>query len=138
MQNMWIRRRWLDFRLGHSVYLIFSLAFAQFILIFHRLLIERVEFLDQYFSELWFFAIVFVALYLPISILIGAWHRKTQYSVETEQQGLNNPFWARNFRMLADMIEGKASETEIKEFRAFLTRIEKKSGLPPFKKDSSE
>jgi len=127
MKNNWYRRRWFDFRLGHGVYLIFALTFSNFILIFHRLLIERIEFLDEIFSELWFFVLVFVAAYIPISIGIGAWHRKTQLKVENEQALLNNPFMARNFRMLIDIIDGTASKEDKKDFRDFLVGIEKKS-----------
>lgn len=129
MNVNWFRRRWFDFRLGHSVYLIFLLSFSNFILIFHRLLIERVEFLDEIFSELWMFIILFVGIYFPISIAVGAWHRKTQIKIENEQALLNNPFMARNFRMMIDIIEGKASKDEIEKFREFLTKIEKKSDL---------
>lgn len=127
LNSAWLRRRWFDFRLGHSVYLIFALSFSNFILIFHRLLIERIEFLDKIFSELWFFLLIFIVAYIPIAIIVGAWHRKTQIKVENEQGLLNNPFMARNFRMLVDIIEGKASKEEIKEFRDFLYKIEKKS-----------
>jgi len=127
MNSGWLRRRWFDFRLGHSVYLIFALSFSNFILIFHRLLIERIEFLDKIFSELWFFLLIFVGAYIPISIIVGAWHRNTQIKVENEQGLLNNPFMARNFRMLVDIIEGNASKEEIKEFRDLLHKIEKKS-----------
>ena len=127
MSSSWLRRRWFDFRLGHSVYLIFILSFSNFILIFHRLLIERVDFLDGFFSELWIFVLIFVVIYFPISIAVGAWHRKTQIKVENEQALLNNPFMARNFRMMIDIIEGKASKEEIEQFREFLTKIEKKS-----------
>jgi uncharacterized protein YneF (UPF0154 family) len=127
MNSDWFRKRWFDFRLGHSVYLIFLLSFSNFILIFHRLLIERNEFLNNVFSELWMFIIIFVVVYFPISIAIGAWHRKTQIKIENEQALLNNPFMARNFRMMIDIIEGKASKDEIQKFREFLTRIEKKS-----------
>ena len=127
MSSNWIRKRWFDFRLGHSVYLIFLLSFSNFILIFHRLLIERVEFLDGIFSELWMFIVLFISLYIPISIGVGAWHRKTQIKVENEQALLNNPFMARNFRMMIDIIEGKASKDEIQKFRDFLNNIEKKS-----------
>jgi hypothetical protein len=127
MGQSWIRRRWQDFRFGHTLYLIFAISFSNFILIFHRLLIERVEVLNDIFSNLWFFAIVFVLLYIPVSIGIGAWHRRTQIKIETEQTLLNNPFMAKNFRMLADMIEGKASKEEIEKFRNLLKNIEKKS-----------
>ena len=127
MSSKWFRRRWFDFRLGHSVYLIFLLSFSNFILIFHRLLIERVEFLNEIFSELWMFIVLFVGIYIPVSIVVGAWHRKTQIKVENEQALLNNPFMARNFRMMIDIIEGKASKDEVQKFREFLTKIEKKS-----------
>ena len=127
MNSKWFRRRWFDFRLGHSVYLIFLLSFSNFILIFHRLLIERVEFLNEIFSELWMFIILFVGIYFPVSIAVGAWHRKTQIKIENEQSLLNNPFMARNFRMMIDIIEGKASKDEVQEFRKFLRDIEKKS-----------
>ena len=127
MSSTWLRRRWFDFRLGHSVYLIFILSFSNFILIFHRLLIERVDFLNGFFSELWIFVVIFVVIYFPISIAVGAWHRKTQIKVENEQALLNNPFMARNFRMMIDIMEGKASKEEIEKFREFLTKIEKKS-----------
>ncbi len=128
MNRRFIRRRWLDFRWGHGLYLIFALSFANFILIFHRLLIERVEFLNEIFSSLWFFALVFVILYIPISIVIGIWHRKTQLSVENELTMKHNVFLARNFRVLLDVIEGKATKEEIQNFRALLTKIESGRG----------
>ena len=127
MNSNWFRRRWFDFRLGHSVYLIFLLSFSNFILIFHRLLIERVDSLNNIFSDLWMFVILFVVVYFPIAVGVGAWHRKTQIKIENEQALLNNPFMARNFRMMIDIIEGKASKDEVQKFREFLTKIEKKS-----------
>lgn len=127
MNSNWFRRRWFDFRLGHSVYLIFLLSFSNFILIFHRLLIERIEFLNDIFSDLWMFIILFIGVYIPVSIAVGAWHRKTQIKIENEQSLLNNPFMARNFRMMIDIIEGKASKDEVQQFRKFLINIEKKS-----------
>ena len=137
MSSKWFRRRWFDFRLGHSVYLIFLLSFSNFVLIFHRLLIERIEFLDNIFSELWVFVLVFIFAYIPISIGVGAWHRKTQIKVENEQALLNNPFMARNFRMLIDIIQGDASKEDIDAFRKFLNKIEKKSDDTFFDKESN-
>ena len=127
MSNEWLRRRWLDFRFGHSVYLIFALTFVNFVLIFHRLLIERVESLNEIFSSLWIFAVVFLLVYIPVSIGIGAWHRRTQIKIETEQLFLQNPLGARLFRVLLDTIDGKASKEEIEKFRNLLKTIESKS-----------
>ncbi|MGH1521461.1 MAG: hypothetical protein ACRBB2_03700 [Nitrosopumilus sp.] len=94
--------------------------------------------MNDIFSELWMFIILFVVIYFPISIIIGAWHRKTQIKVENEQALLNNPFMARNFRMMIDIMEGKASKEEIQNFREFLNKIEKKSDSDFSEKDEAK
>jgi len=104
------------------------LSFANFILIFHRLLIERIEFLNGLFSSLWIFALTFVLIYIPVAIVIGRWHRITQIKIETEQTLRNNPFLARNFRILIDILENKASKEEIEKFRKLLKQIESGKG----------
>ncbi len=124
MDTPWMRRRWLDFRFGHTTYLIFAISLANFVLIFHRLLIERVEFLDGLFENLWFFTIIFIIIYIPVSVLIGAWHRKTQLKVETAQYMRQNPIMALMFRNLLDIIDGKATKEDIQKFRKFLLQIE--------------
>ena len=40
--NNWFRRRWLDFRQGHSIYLVFIITFANFITIQYKLVLEKV------------------------------------------------------------------------------------------------
>lgn len=126
MRNSWARRRWFDFRQGHSVYLIFALSFGNFILIFHRLLIERVESLNEIFPNLWVFAIVFILLYIPVAVLIGAWHRRTQLKVDMEVAIRQNPMWAKVFRMMMDIQTGRASKEEIESVRNLLKSIEDK------------
>lgn len=118
------RRRWLNFRHGHSIYLIFALTFANFILIFHRLLIERIDFLSDIFSSLWVFAVVFILIYIPVAILLGHWHRKTQLKVEMEMIERSNPLLAKWFRVLYDMQTGKATKEEIESTRNLLKAIE--------------
>ena len=92
MDESWFRRRFFEFRHGHGVYLIFFLSFANFVLIFYRLLIEQIPILTNIFTNLWIFVLTFVLLYPPIAILIGHWHTKTQLSTEntiiTEQNPL--------------------------------------------------
>jgi len=126
MNDSWMRRRWFDFRQGHGVYLIFALSFGNFVLIFHRLLIERVESLDEIFPNLWIFAIVFILFYIPVAIGIGAWHRRTQLKVDTEVGMRQNPFFAKWFRILIDIQTGKASKEEIENLRKLLRSIEDK------------
>jgi len=126
MDDSWIRRRWYDFRQGHSVYLIFALSFGNFVLIFHRLLIERVEVLDDVFPNLWIFAIVFILFYIPVAIAIGAWHRRTQLKVDAEVGIRQNPLFAKWFRVLIDIQTGRASKEEIESLRKLLKSIEDK------------
>jgi len=128
MNQDWLRRRWFDFRQGHSVYLIFLLTFANFILIFHRLLIERIEFLDEVFNELWVFVLVFIVIYIPAAIIIGSWHRKTQLSIEADITIRQNPLWAKMFRTLLDLQTGKISNEELEEMRTLLKKIEDRKG----------
>ncbi len=119
-----MRRRWFDFRTGHSMYLIFLLAFGNFVLIFYRLLVEQVSWIEAIFPSLWIFILVFVIAYIPLSIVIGVWHRKTQLRVESDLAFEQFPFLARSFGMLMDIAEGKATKEQITNFRNFLKGIE--------------
>ena len=125
MKEGWGRRRWWEFRQGHTVYLIFLLTFVNFILIAYRLLIERVTFFKDLVPELWIFALMFILIYVPAAILIGYWHRRTQLRVETTIINQQNPVLARMIRTLLDVQTGKASEEEIKDFRDTILKIEK-------------
>lgn len=128
MKEYWIRRRWFDFRQGHGVYLIFLLTFANFILIFHRLLIERIEFLNDIFTELWMFILIFVIIYIPAAIIIGAWHRKTQLKVESDVIIRQNPLFAKILRTILDIQTNNISKEEIDQMRNLLKNIEDGKG----------
>ena len=128
MRAGFVRRRWWEFRQGHSIYLIFMLTFINFILITYRLLIERVTFFKELVPELWIFALMFILFYIPAAVLIGYWHRRTQLRVETTIVNQQNPILARMIRTLLDVQTGVASEEEIKEFRKMLNKIEKRTG----------
>lgn len=124
MKDGWGRRRWWEFRQGHSIYLVFALTFINFILISYRLLIEKITFLQEIIPDLWMFAILFLIVYVPAAILIGYWHRKTQLRVETTMIQQQNPVLATMIRTLLDVQTGKATKDEIGEVRKMLTEIE--------------
>jgi len=126
MSQGWLRERWWEFRMGHSTYLIFVLTFVNFVLIAYRLLIEKVPIFQELISDLWVFAILFLAIYIPTAIIIGYWHRRTQLKVENTITMQQNPFYAKLFRVLIDVQLGKMSKEEIEKFRTFLLNIEKK------------
>ena len=126
MKEGWFRSRWWEFRLGHSTYLIFLLTFVNFILISYRLLIERIPFLQEIIPELWIFMVLFLVIYIPTSIGIGFWHRKTQLKVENTLGYQENPVLAKMLRVMIDVKTGTATKEEIEEFRKFLLEIERK------------
>lgn len=128
MDKNWVRRRWFDFRQGHSYYLIFALSFGNFILIFHRLLIERIPALNEILGNLGIFTMIFVLSYIPIAVAIGAWHRKSQMKIDVDVALRQNPLFAKMIRVLLDAQTGKASKEEIEEFRNLLKRIEDGKG----------
>ena len=126
MKEGWMRKRWWEFRQGHSVYLIFVLTFVNFILISYRLLIEKIPIFNNIFPDLWIFALLFIIIYVPLAVIIGIWHRKTQLRVETTIVNQQNPILAKMIRTLLDVQTGRASKEEIEKFRKMLTDIEKR------------
>jgi predicted permease len=119
----WFRRRWLDFRNGHSIYLIFVLTFANFITIQYKLLIDQIPYLAGVFNNIIFFAIVFVLMYVPIGIVLGYWHRKTQWKVEQDALFRENKVGAIMWMYVIDLIEGKVSEEDKKLMKEALLGI---------------
>ncbi|MCI0558424.1 MAG: hypothetical protein MN733_08005 [Nitrososphaera sp.] len=134
-RNSWVRRRWLDFRQGHSIYLALVIMFANFITIQYSLMIERVPAFSSLFSSLWVFVVVFLSLYVPVAILIGYWHRKSQWKVEQEAMFSENIVQARMYLFLINLIEGRASDEERRDMRALLEKIIKKA---PRQSETSE
>jgi hypothetical protein len=134
-RNSWVRRRWLDFRQGHSIYLAFLIMFANFITIQYSLMIERIPAFSTLFSNVWVFVIAFIAVYMPLAVVIGYWHRKSQWKVEQEAMFNENVVQATMYLFLIKLIEGKATDKERQEMKVMLERIIAKA---PGRKDSSE
>jgi hypothetical protein len=119
----WVRRRWLDFRNGHSIYLVFAMTFANFITIQYQLLIDQLPYLSDIFNSIWIFAILFILAYVPVSIALGYWHRKSQWKVEQDALFRENKVGAIMWMYVIDLIEGKVSEEDRKLMREALLRI---------------
>ncbi len=109
--------------------------FANFITIQYSLMIERVPAFSSLFSSLWVFVVVFLSLYVPVAILIGYWHRKSQWKVEQEAMFSENIVQARMYLFLINLIEGRASDEERRDMRALLEKIIKKA---PRQSETSE
>jgi hypothetical protein len=119
----WVRRRWLDFRNGHSIYLVFAMTFANFITIQYQLLIDRLPYGPGIFNSIWIFAIFFILAYVPVSIVLGYWHRKSQWKVEQDALFRENKVGAIMWMYVIDLIEGKVSEEDRKLMREALLKI---------------
>jgi hypothetical protein len=111
INQRFIRRRWLDFRNGHSIYLIFLLTFTNFILITYNFAIKQIPILGDTIS-LPLFIVLFALFYIPVSMLIGYWHRKHQYSVENEALINQNWVWAWIMQYQIRLIKGKTTKKE--------------------------
>ncbi len=119
----WLRRRWLDFRNGHSIYLVFAMTFANFITIQYQLLIANLPLSAGIFSSIWIFAIMFILFYVPLSIVLGYWHRKSQWKVEQDALFRENKVGAIMWMYVIDLIEGNVSEEDKKLMKESLLRI---------------
>ena len=108
------------------------MTFANFVTIQYELLIKKAPFLtNSIFSSIWIFAIVFVAAYVPLGMIIGYWHRKNQFSVEAEAMFSQNQIGATIQLFIIDLIDGKVTEEEKQQMRAYLLKIMKRSTRPP-------
>ena len=129
MKNNFFTIRWLDFRHGQGIYLGFFIYFADTILIQYALLIEKFPFIDSLLgANLLGFAIIFIALYVPLATIIGYWHRKSQWTVEVEALFKENKVGAMMWLFVIDLVEGKVNEKEKKQMIEMLLKITKGKG----------
>lgn len=126
IKSNWIRRRWTEERFGTSNYFMYALTISNFILIIYRFLFEEEQILSGIISELWVFSLVLIIGYIPISILIGYWHRRTQLSTENLIKRLEDPLLAHVFRIILDTRLGKKDGKEIEKLKGLFDEIEDK------------
>ena len=80
-------RRWLEFRIGYSTYLVFMFGFSNFMLILYNFFPNLKDTIEiQYF-----FPLVLIII-IPISIIIGHTHNKKQFPIEAKLQTHLNPY----------------------------------------------
>jgi hypothetical protein len=128
VKNKYIKRRWLDFRNGHSIYLVFLLSLVNFILIVYNFAILKVPFIASYLN-LPLFIVIFFLIYIPAAILIGYWHRRNQYAVENEALIQENWIFAWIALYQIRLIKGKTTPVEdeavLNYLNSILTRTKK-------------
>ena len=95
INTCWAKRRWLDFRNGHSTYLIFVMSFMQFVIISYSLYIEGRPTFSSVFPTIYHWITVFLLSYVPLAIFVGHLHLKRQYSTESVQYAESNELMFR-------------------------------------------
>lgn len=118
-----LQKGWLDFRNGHSVYLSFILTFMNSILIAYHFAVSQFTILGNIFFSLGLFALFFLGIYIPTSVIIGYWHRRHQWTVENEALLQENWVWAWIARYQIRLIEGKATNDESRQVIEYLEAI---------------
>ena len=129
MYEEWLRRRWLDFRNGNSSYLRFGFGFSNTIIIAYFFLIEKVYFFGDWVVSIEIFGILFMLIYVPVSIIVGFWHIKSQSRTEVGTTMQENPLVAKTFYLILRMSQNKVSKKELEEMHAFYERIINKESL---------
>ena len=99
------------------------MTFANFITIQYQLLIDKLPLSAGIFSSIWIFAITFILFYVPLSIILGYWHRKSQWKVEQDALFRENKVGAIMWMYVIDLIEGNVSEEDKKLMKESLLRI---------------
>ena len=99
------------------------MTFANFITIQYKLLIDQIPSLAGIFDNIAIFAIVFILAYVPLSIFLGYWHRKSQWKVEQDALFRENKVGAIMWMYVIDLIEGKVSEEDKKLMKDALLGI---------------
>lgn len=119
----WLKRRWLDFRNGHGLYLAFALSFISFVVINYNLLglVQRV------FPNILVFAFVFAVIYIPLATLVGyKWHRKKQMPTDLGIATITNPYNYKAIPQGKEMLLGLPAQ---RLALVFNRRLWKKFGL---------
>lgn len=91
MNNSWHRQIWFEFRTGHSFYLIFLISFGTFITVQYKLLFAEIDFLNELIPNIVSFIVVFVAIYVPLAIIVGHFHLKKQVPIESIRLAEEHP-----------------------------------------------
>ena len=146
MVNFWklLFRSWSYFRTGYNTYLAFFIGFTSNILVIYKLGIVQNSITEPLFHSLTLFAIITLAILVPLCISIGMYHMKktgafaADASISTEsnpyiykiipgkEQEVFLPLWVATVRGLSKVLDaGKTmSVQEREDMRAILDKAE--------------
>ena len=123
----WCGKRFFEFRVGNKMYIGFSIALLNFVLIFQRFFIDMTDSVHEVISNIVIFAILFFIIYLPIALVVGKWHYKNQYRVDNSLEFFKDSGLLKCYKLLFDLKTNSANPKEIESFKKLLNVYEEKS-----------
>ncbi len=146
MVNFWklLFRSWSYFRTGYNTYLAFFIGFTSNILVIYKLGIVQNSITEPLFHSLTLFAIITLAILIPLCISIGMYHMKktgafaADASISTEsnpyiyklipgkEQEVFLPLWVATVRSLSKVLDrqNSLSSPEREELQAILGKAD--------------
>jgi hypothetical protein len=129
----WCGKRFFEFRIGNKMYIGFSIALLNFVLIFQRFFIDMTDSVHEVISNIAIFAVLFLIIYLPIALVVGKWHYKNQHRVDYAMEFFKDSALLKCYKLLFDLKTNSADPKEIESFKKMLYEFEKKSKITFFK-----
>ena len=99
----WCSKRFFEFRIGNKMYIGFSIALLNFVLIFQRFFIEMTNSIHEVISNIAIFAVLFFIIYIPITLVVGKWHYKNQFRVDNSMEFFKESGLLKCYKLLFDL-----------------------------------
>ena len=123
----WCSKRFFEFRIGNKMYIGFSIALLNFVLIFQRFFIEMTNSIHEVISNIAIFAVLFFIIYIPITLVVGKWHYKNQFRVDNSMEFFKESGLLKCYKLLFDLKTNSADPKEVEAFKKMLQEFEEKS-----------
>jgi hypothetical protein len=123
----WLQKRYFEFRAGNNIYVGFSIALANFILIAYRFFIESIVDMYEVAIDLAFFTVLFLIAYIPLTLVVGHWHYRQQEKIVQTMQFLQSPAVIRALRLLFELKTNTADQQDVDAFKSLLAQLDRKS-----------
>ena len=121
--NNWFKQIWFEFRMGHTTYLVLFLSFGTFATVQYKLLFQNISFINELIPNMVTFILVFIMIYLPVSILIGHLHLRKQVPIESIRLTEESPLTYGVLKQSKDLFNIKYRIFEIGMFEQLVKEI---------------
>ncbi len=111
------------------MYIGFSIALLNFILIFQRFFIDTIDSVHEIISNIVIFTILFLIIYIPIALVFGNSYYKNQHRVDYSMMFTQGSGELKFYKLLFDLKTNTADPKEVESFKKMLKIFEDKSNI---------